>query len=76
MFRRNWPVSRIANPGPQPKHQEADKHLHGFGDSSATLKMTLVNPSGQLYSRTLNGNGSLLFLNRSVCTTRCKPITV
>ena len=33
--------------------QEADKRLHGFGDSTATLKMTLVNPSGQTAERAL-----------------------
>lgn len=33
--------------------QEADKRLHGFGDSAATLKMTLVNPSGQTAERAL-----------------------
>lgn len=33
--------------------QEADKRLHGFGDSTATLKMTLINPSGQTAERAL-----------------------
>ena len=33
--------------------QEADKRLHGFGDSTASMKMTLINPSGQTAERAL-----------------------
>lgn len=33
--------------------QEADKRLHGFGDSTASMKMTLINPSGQTAERSL-----------------------
>ncbi len=34
--------------------QEADKRLHGFGDATAALRMTLVSPSGQTAERALH----------------------
>ena len=51
--------------------QEADKRVHGYGDSIATLKMTLISPSNQTAERTLrvksldlgkDGDRSLLIL--------------
>ncbi len=52
--------------------QEADKRVHGYGDSIATLKMTLISPSNQTAERTLrvksldlgkNGDRSLMIFD-------------